>query len=66
MRNILNRNEKCFCGSNKKFKRCCIDKEFEEKDHAELILGYSFLNIVKTIAFENSFILKRENKICQI
>lgn len=32
---ILGRNEECFCGSGKKFKRCCISKEFVE--HEEVI-----------------------------
>ena len=24
--NQLGRNDKCFCGSNKKFKKCCLNK----------------------------------------
>ncbi len=35
----LKRNEKCFCGSNKKFKKCCINKEFIEEKHIELIIN---------------------------
>lgn len=34
------RNESCFCGSNKKFKKCCIDKEFTEERHIELIINH--------------------------
>lgn len=33
----LPRNEKCFCGSGKKYKRCCIDKEIVEFDHVKII-----------------------------
>lgn len=33
----LPRNEKCFCGSGKKFKKCCIDKEIVEFDHFEIM-----------------------------
>lgn len=29
----LRRNDKCFCGSNKKFKKCCIDKHIVEFEH---------------------------------
>ena len=38
----LERNEKCFCGSDKKFKRCCINKEFIEEKHIELIVDIEF------------------------
>lgn len=31
------RNEKCFCGSSKKFKICCIDKEFIKRCHVDII-----------------------------
>lgn len=33
----LPRNEVCFCGSGKKFKKCCIDKEFLEFDHIDIV-----------------------------
>jgi hypothetical protein len=33
----LERNERCFCGSNRKFKKCCISKEYVEGDHMEVI-----------------------------
>lgn len=32
------RNEHCSCRSGKKFKHCCIDKEFRQADHAEILL----------------------------
>lgn len=38
----LKRNEKCFCGSGKKFKKCCIDKEYMEEHHIELIVNHEF------------------------
>lgn len=38
----LERNKKCFCGSDKKFKRCCINKEFIEEKHIELIVNPEF------------------------
>ncbi len=31
------RNDPCHCLSGTKFKRCCIDKEFREIDHAEIL-----------------------------
>jgi hypothetical protein len=33
----IGRNDLCHCRSGKKFKRCCVDKEFREIDHAELV-----------------------------
>jgi len=33
----LPRNDVCFCGSGKKFKKCCIDKEFLEFDHIDIV-----------------------------
>ncbi|WP_122892930.1 YecA family protein [Arcobacter peruensis] len=38
----LARNEKCFCGSNKKFKKCCITKQYIEEEHIELIIKHEF------------------------
>jgi hypothetical protein len=38
----ISRNDPCFCGSNKKYKKCCIDKELiiskttEESTHSYL------------------------------
>ncbi len=34
----IGRNEICSCGSGKKFKKCCINKDFAEKKHIEIIL----------------------------
>ena len=31
------RNEPCFCGSGRKFKRCCIGQQYIESDHVDLI-----------------------------
>jgi hypothetical protein len=33
----LPRNEICFCGSGRKFKKCCIDKEFIEFEHIDIV-----------------------------
>lgn len=33
----LGRNDPCFCGSGKKFKKCCMSKEHIEGDHADII-----------------------------
>lgn len=33
----LSRNEPCFCGSGKKFKKCCIDKNMLETDHVDIV-----------------------------
>lgn len=38
----LARNEKCFCGSKKKFKKCCINKKYTEEKHIELIVNHEF------------------------
>lgn len=38
----LARNEKCFCGSEKKFKKCCRNKKFIEEEHIELIINHEF------------------------
>ena len=32
----IGRNELCFCGSGKKFKRCCISKEYVESPHIDI------------------------------
>lgn len=33
----LGRNESCYCGSGKKFKKCCISKEYIEGDHIDIV-----------------------------
>lgn len=33
----LNRNAMCFCGSGKKFKKCCIDKQYVDAVHVNLV-----------------------------
>lgn len=33
----LPRNERCFCGSGKKFKHCCIGKDRVEGDHVDIV-----------------------------
>jgi hypothetical protein len=33
----LQRNERCFCGSGKKFKHCCIGKARIEGDHVDIV-----------------------------
>jgi len=38
----LERNDKCFCGSDKKFKKCCINKKYTEEQHIELIVKHEF------------------------
>ena len=38
----LARNEKCFCGSKKKFKKCCINKKYNEEKDIELIVKHDF------------------------
>jgi len=35
---ILGRNEPCFCGSGKKFKRCCIQKGHIERSHVDIVM----------------------------
>ena len=31
------RNEPCYCGNGKKFKKCCISKEFIDDDHVDIV-----------------------------
>jgi hypothetical protein len=33
----IGRNERCFCGSGKKFKKCCMGKAHVEADHVDII-----------------------------
>ena len=33
----LPRNERCFCGSGRKFKHCCIEKKCIEGDHVDIV-----------------------------
>jgi hypothetical protein len=33
----LGRNERCFCGSGRKFKKCCMANDYVEEDHVEII-----------------------------
>jgi hypothetical protein len=33
----IGRNESCFCGSGKKFKRCCIFKEYVDEDQFRIV-----------------------------
>ena len=33
----IGKNEKCYCGSNKKFKKCCINKNYIMQDHFEIV-----------------------------
>lgn len=33
----MGRNEPCYCGSGKKFKNCCIEQEFIETDHIDIV-----------------------------
>ncbi|HVZ42528.1 MAG TPA: SEC-C metal-binding domain-containing protein [Ramlibacter sp.] len=35
----VGRNDPCFCGSTKKFKRCCVDKREIELDHVDVVGG---------------------------
>jgi len=33
----IGRNKKCFCGSGKKFKQCCIEKKTIESEHIDIV-----------------------------
>lgn len=39
----LGRNQPCYCGSGRKFKKCCIDKAFTEQDHAQILPTQSII-----------------------
>ena len=36
---LQRRNERCACGSDKKFKNCCIDKKYIDEVHANIFVG---------------------------
>lgn len=40
------RNDLCACSSEKKFKKCCSDKEFIEKDHMDIIGQHVDINTI--------------------
>lgn len=40
----LNRNDLCFCNSGIKFKRCCIDKKYIEKNDVQFYFDIQFKN----------------------
>ncbi len=42
----LGRNERCYCGSGKKFKKCCILKEYIEIDHVDIVASASSIDTV--------------------
>jgi hypothetical protein len=33
----MGRNEPCYCGSGKKFKKCCVAKAYTETDHVDIV-----------------------------
>ncbi len=35
---LAGRNDPCPCGSGKKYKKCCIDQQYVEKDHMDIIV----------------------------
>lgn len=37
------RNGPCFCGSGRRFKKCCINNEFIEKDHVDIVEEKTFV-----------------------
>jgi hypothetical protein len=37
------RNELCFCGSGKRFKKCCINNEYIERDHVDIVGKEAFV-----------------------
>ena len=41
----MGRNDACFCGSGRKFKKCCIDRQFIENDHVDIVGAQSFANV---------------------
>ena len=40
----LGRNNLCYCGSGKKHKKCCIDKDVIEQENIEIIYGDSIID----------------------
>lgn len=39
----MGRNDRCYCDSGKKYKKCCIGKAYVEQDHVEIMPGPSLL-----------------------
>lgn len=39
----IGRNERCYCDSGKKYKKCCIGKASLEQDHVQIMPGLSIL-----------------------
>lgn len=37
----LGRNDRCYCGSGTKFKRCCAGKAYEEREHVDIFASSS-------------------------
>ena len=42
----IGRNERCYCGSGKKFKECCILKEYIEIDHVDIVASANLIDTV--------------------
>lgn len=39
----MGRNERCYCDSGEKYKKCCLGKAYFEQDHVQIIPGLSIL-----------------------
>ena len=59
--NKINRNSSCSCGSGKKFKRCCLDKETKMAPLEDLDeLSYNSINLIKKGKLEEAEILAQK------
>lgn len=46
----LGRNERCYCGSGAKFKRCCAGKAYVEKVHVDVVANFSNQSIEASLS----------------
>lgn len=64
---LLGRNEKCYCGSGKKYKKCCMDSDDSNvkpsRAHSNLVIGGEFELSTST---HNAFLGIRELALSQI
>ena len=46
----IERNDPCYCGSGKKYKKCCIDKEPFLGQNSSVFAEYDKIDLIKTVA----------------
>lgn len=46
----IERNDPCYCGSGKKYKKCCIDKKTDFGQNSSVFSEYDKIDLIKTVA----------------